>query len=70
LKKIFHGSPSGIDNTVSTFGGSIIYSKGNFNKYKNIPNQMEILVIDTKVERSTKEIISKVKKIEKITKKK
>jgi mevalonate kinase len=33
VETIFHGTPSGIDNTVSTFGGALIYSKGKFEKY-------------------------------------
>jgi len=61
IETIFHGTPSGIDNTVSTFGGSIIYSKGSFTKFNNIPNNLQILVINTKVERSTKEIVQKVR---------
>lgn len=55
-EKIIHGTPSGIDNTVSTLGGFIIYRRG------EAPRRLEgikihntkLLIIDASVPRSTR----------------
>ncbi len=28
MEQVMHGTPSGIDNSVSTFGGALLYVKG------------------------------------------
>ena len=29
LEKIYHGTPSGMDNTISAFGGLLVYNREN-----------------------------------------
>jgi hypothetical protein len=37
-EKILHGTPSGIDNSISTYGGMCTFAKGNFRINKLILN--------------------------------
>ncbi|KAH9821792.1 Cys/Met metabolism PLP-dependent enzyme-domain-containing protein [Melampsora americana] len=61
-EKILHGNPSGVDNTVSTYGGAIGYRKGpegcqeRLNGFK----ALDFLVTDTKISRDTKALVKSV----------
>lgn len=59
---VIHGSCSGLDNITSCYGGAVKYSR-NDNKFDNIMKlpTMNIIVTNTKVPRSTKILVSKVK---------
>jgi mevalonate kinase len=53
-EKMIHGTPSGIDNTISTFGGSIRFEKG---KIKQIPINLasfHFIIVNSLVQRDTK----------------
>ena len=51
---VIHGSPSGLDNTTSCFGGAVRFRKGEAS-FTNIPHsdlpEMKILLTNTKVPR-------------------
>ncbi len=55
-EKIVHGNPSGIDNTVSTIGGFVLYRRGeNPIRLSNVSLKgTKLLIIDTGIPRSTK----------------
>ncbi|KAI4364600.1 hypothetical protein MLD38_020671 [Melastoma candidum] len=58
-EKILHGKPSGIDNTVSTYGSIIEFKSGNLTMIKsNLP--LKMLITNTKVERNTKALVAGV----------
>nr|AYA73280.1 mevalonate kinase [Cinnamomum camphora] len=58
-EKIIHGKPSGIDNTVSTFGNMIMFRLGELTRIKsNMPLRM--LITNTKVGRNTKALVAGV----------
>ncbi|XP_047981301.1 mevalonate kinase-like [Salvia hispanica] len=58
-EKIIHGRPSGIDNTVSTFGNMIKFRSGELTRIKtNMP--LKMLVTNTKVGRNTRALVSGV----------
>ena len=61
-EKIVHGKPSGIDNTISTYGGFIVYQKNKgFRRIRvKWPEDYILLVADTGIERSTKVAVEKV----------
>jgi mevalonate kinase len=63
-EKGYHGTPSGIDNTVSTFGGLIWYVKGTPPIFEQIriPKPLEIVVANTGISASTTEVVADVKK--------
>lgn len=58
-EKIMHGKPSGIDNSVCTYGSMIEFKKGeNIKSISHMPT-MRILLVDTRVSRSTKVLLDK-----------
>ncbi|MHA2308555.1 MAG: mevalonate kinase, partial [Candidatus Heimdallarchaeaceae archaeon] len=60
-EKIIHGTPSGIDNTISTFGGSIIFEKGNI---KQIPINLHlshIVIVNSLVPRNTRDLVNSLR---------
>lgn len=58
-EKILHGTPSGIDNSICTYGSIIEFRKNDcINSIFNV-KKMKILLVDTRVQRSTKTIIDK-----------
>eukprot|EP01038_Epipyxis_sp_PR26KG_P010637 gene10637-14284_t len=61
---IMHGSPSGLDNTTSCFGGLLKYNKLT-NEFHTINSSysLNMLLVNTKVPRSTKQLVSLVKDI-------
>ncbi|OAD53412.1 Mevalonate kinase [Eufriesea mexicana] len=59
-ERIMHGNPSGIDNFVSTYGSIIEFKKGDYAKPINNVHTMKILLVDTRVNRSTKALVEKL----------
>ncbi|CAA3000092.1 mevalonate kinase-like isoform X2 [Olea europaea var. sylvestris] len=58
-EKIIHGKPSGIDNTVSTYGNIIKFKSGELTRIKtNMP--LKMLITNTKVWRNTKALVAGV----------
>ncbi|CDP20121.1 unnamed protein product [Coffea canephora] len=58
-EKIIHGKPSGIDNTVSTYGNMIKFKSGELTRIKtNMP--LKMLITNTKVGRNTKALVAGV----------
>ncbi|KAL2490514.1 Mevalonate kinase [Abeliophyllum distichum] len=58
-EKIFHGKPSGIDNTVSTYGNMIKFRSGELTRIKtNMP--LKMLITNTKVGRNTKALVDSI----------
>ena len=58
-EKISHGTPSGIDNTISTYGGLILYTKNKdppFESLENIPD-INIILVDSGIPRNTKRAV-------------
>lgn len=61
IDKLFHGKPSGIDNSICTFGGALLFRNGKIEKQlTNIP-QVEVILVNTKVARNTKSLVQKAK---------
>ncbi|KAJ8751930.1 hypothetical protein K2173_000676 [Erythroxylum novogranatense] len=58
-EKIIHGKPSGIDNTVSTYGNMIKFKSGDLTRIKSsLPLRM--LITNTRVGRNTKALVAGV----------
>lgn len=63
---ILHGSPSGADNTVSCFGGTLIFQKHSKFSFRRIQcqlNKFRFLIVNTCVPRSTREQVGNVRKL-------
>ncbi|KAJ6790681.1 mevalonate kinase-like [Iris pallida] len=58
-EKIIHGKPSGIDNTVSTFGSMIMFRSGELTRIKSTA-PLKMLITNTKVGRNTKALVAGV----------
>ncbi|CAF3716947.1 unnamed protein product [Rotaria socialis] len=56
---IFHGTPSGIDNTISTYGQSLVYSRA-VKKHINF-RLSNLAIIDTGIPKSTKRMVELVR---------
>ncbi|HZX20152.1 MAG TPA: mevalonate kinase [archaeon] len=63
VEKLFHGNPSGIDNTASTYGGLLEFGKsGNGNKIEKLKTkEVEIVLADTGIYHDTGELVAGVK---------
>ena len=67
-EKAYHGTPSGIDNTASTFGGLIWFQK-NLNGKKNTinllksPIKIPLVIGNTGITASTTEVVADVRKL-------
>uniref|UniRef100_A0A1A8FM48 Mevalonate kinase n=2 Tax=Nothobranchius korthausae TaxID=1143690 RepID=A0A1A8FM48_9TELE len=57
---IIHGNPSGVDNTVATWGGMLRFLAGKIIPLTRVP-LIRILLTNTKVPRSTKVLVARVK---------
>ena len=61
-EKIIHSFPSGIDTTISTYGGGIFYEKGVTKKLSFEFSSSYVVVINSLVQRNTKDIVEEVKR--------
>lgn len=59
---ILHGLPSGIDNTICTYGGAVLFKSGKISEtLESIPSY-KVLLVNTQVPRNTKALVAGVKK--------
>ncbi|MEM1581554.1 MAG: mevalonate kinase [Candidatus Bathyarchaeia archaeon] len=59
-ERVVHGNPSGVDPAISTYGGFLIYRKSEGIKRLNIEVDLPLIVGDTRVKRTTGEMVSRV----------
>lgn len=60
-EKILHGTPSGVDHSVSTYGGIIKFVPGQrVTQLRGVP-KLRILLVNTNVSRNTKAVVQKVR---------
>ena len=61
-ERIAHGNPSGIDSAIAVGGGSILYRRGEEPRsvHLALPRRTVLLVADTGVGRSTREVVERV----------
>ena len=57
---IMHEKPSGIDNTICTYGQLIKFSRGQAPESIKMTGKIDILLVDTGVSRSTSHVVGKV----------
>jgi len=62
-EKIVHGTPSGIDPAISTFGGTLLFQMDTGFKPLDVKMEIPLVIGDTGVERSTRVQIEKVREI-------
>ncbi|BFZ04609.1 hypothetical protein BsWGS_07648 [Bradybaena similaris] len=59
-EKLIHGRPSGIDNSVSTYGGALRFQKGQITLIDKMPT-LTVMLVNTKVPRSTMVLVAGVR---------
>ncbi|TXT62949.1 MAG: putative Mevalonate kinase [Promethearchaeota archaeon] len=62
LEQIIHGTPSGIDNTICTYGKSIYFQNGTFS-FMKISEKIRFLITYTNIEHDTKEAITRLRNL-------
>jgi mevalonate kinase len=62
-EKVVHGTPSGVDPAISTFGGTLLFQIDTGFKPLEVKTDMPLIIGDTGVERSTRVQIEKVRNI-------
>lgn len=60
-ERVMHGTPSGVDNTVCTYGGMLRFHKGQGFQPLTVQGPLNILLVDSRVNRSTADVIAKVR---------
>jgi len=56
-----HGNPSGVDNTVCTYGGILCYIKGQSFQPLKVQKPFNILLVDSRSNRSTADVVANVR---------
>jgi len=64
-EKIVHKNPSGVDPAISTYGGIIVYRRSEGIKQVDVDVDLPLIIGDTRVERSTGEMVSRVGEVRK-----
>jgi mevalonate kinase len=59
-ERMMHGNPSGVDNTVSTFGGALAFRRGMDPIVLSQVHSLRLLVVNTKQTRDTKKLVGGV----------
>jgi len=62
-EKVVHGTPSGIDPAISTFGGSFLFQKDTGFKSLDVKMEIPLIVGNTGVARSTRSQVEKVRNL-------
>ncbi|KAJ1674212.1 hypothetical protein EV182_003740, partial [Spiromyces aspiralis] len=62
-EQVIHGTPSGIDNTVSTYGGFIYYQKGRETQTIQSKHPLRVIITNTRAPRNTRALVSGVREL-------
>jgi mevalonate kinase len=62
-EKLVHGTPSGVDPAISTFGGTLLYQMDTGFKPLEVKADIPLVIGDTGVERSTRVQVEKVREV-------
>lgn len=62
-ERVVHGTPSGVDNNISTYGGILRYEKDVGFKRFEMDGNLPFIIGNTKRRRSTRQMVSKVRRL-------
>jgi mevalonate kinase len=62
-EKVVHGTPSGVDPAISTFGGTLLFQMDTGFKPLEVKTEIPLVIGDTGVERSTRVQVEKVRNV-------
>ena len=58
-EKVIHGTPSGLDNTIATFGGLLRFQRSELESYE-LSDSLPVIIANTKIQRSTRVLVENV----------
>ena len=61
IEKLYHGTPSGIDNTVTCYGQSILYQKEQEIKFLEFPHEFFLVIADSGISTPTRITVNDVR---------
>ena len=61
-ERFVHGTPSGIDPTISTYGGVLLYRKDKGFTQVKVKGEIPLVIGDTRVKRSTGDLVASLRK--------
>ena len=61
IDKLFHGRPSGIDNSICTFGGALLFRSGKIVEHLPEVQSLPVILVNTKVPRNTRAMVERVR---------
>jgi mevalonate kinase len=61
IEKLYHGTPSGIDNTVITFNQPVYFKKGQPFEFIKMGTSLPIIVADTGIRAETRQVVDSVR---------
>jgi len=62
-ERLVHGTPSGIDPAISTYGGALQFQRGRDFIDLKVETNIPLIIGNTRVERSTSELVTKVRQM-------
>ncbi|RNA37023.1 mevalonate kinase [Brachionus plicatilis] len=63
IEKFFHGNPSGLDNSVSTYGNFVVFEKGQIREKFTSDQKLNVLIINSQIPKQTLEQVKKVRSL-------
>jgi len=61
IERIFHGFPSGIDNTVATYGGLVAFRRGQGTRWLTAPRPLPLVIVLGRSSRDTGSVVSSLR---------
>jgi mevalonate kinase len=61
IERIFHGKPSGIDNSIATHGRFLVFEKGSIGEMFTSPTDLDVLIVNSNVSKKTVMQVEKVR---------
>ena len=62
-ERVVHGTPSGIDNTIATYGGGLVYERGKGMERLESLREIPLVIGNTGRSRSTGELVGRVRRL-------
>lgn len=62
-EKVVHGTPSGVDNNIATYGGILRYEKGAALERFEVEGSLPFVIGNTRRKRSTRRLVDRVRKL-------
>jgi mevalonate kinase len=62
IEKLYHGDPSGLDNTVITYAKPVFYIKGKSLEILDLPEELPLLIVNSGEQSRTVEVVADVRR--------